>query len=270
MSESRSKVTPVARRSRSRLSPLEGVVDVAGPETAPPIVLLHGIGATRKQWAPQVRGLADAYRLIAPDLPGHGAFLGKRFTFDEALAHLDLVIDELAGGRALVAGVSLGGYVAAAAAARSPKRFAGLALTGCSGSPHGLFTIVPSSMALFSRAIGERTLSCLNRRNLKSRYSEEVAHEQEQAGLSFTATQDALSQLSGRDFLRSISAYRGPTILINGERDSLFRLEELTFLTAAQDGVLQLIRGAGHTANLEAPEAYERALRRFALSINWR
>ncbi len=249
---------------------MNGLVDVAGPATAPPIVLLHGIGATRKQWAPQVRGLADAYRLIVPDLPGHGAFSGTRFTFDEAIAHLHLIIDELAGGKALVAGLSLGGYVAAEAAARSPNRFAGLVLTGCSGNPHGLLTIVPSSMALFSRVVGERALGCLNRRNLKSRYSKEVAREQEQAEPSFTATQDALSQLNGRDFLRSISAYPGPTILINGERDSLFRLEELTFLTAAQDGVLQLIRGAGHIANLEAPEAYDRALRRFALSINWR
>jgi pimeloyl-ACP methyl ester carboxylesterase len=244
------------------------LVDVAGPEDARALVFLHGIGATRRQWSPQMRGLASSHRAIAADLPGHGDFSGTRFTLDTAIDHVERVIDEYAGGRAMVAGVSLGGYVAIAAAARTPKKVAGLVLTGCSGNPSGVLTAVPMSMALFSRAMGERWADCANRRRSR-RYGEELGREQLDAGHFFLGAQDALWQVRGRNFMRDLRTYPGPTLILNGERDAMFRLGEVYFLSAAQDARLQLVKGAGHMANLEQPERYDRALLAFARSIDW-
>jgi pimeloyl-ACP methyl ester carboxylesterase len=144
----------VRASAASRLAAVD--VDVAGREDGQPIVLLHGIGVTRKQWLPQMRDLVDEFRLIAPDLPGHGTLKERGFTLDAAATHAAAVIDAYADGRALVVGLSLGGYVAMRLAARSPEKVAGLVLTGCSGNPKGVLGVIPASMALFCRAVGGR------------------------------------------------------------------------------------------------------------------
>ena len=99
--------------------------DRAGPANAPAIVLVHGSVVTRKMWSPQLRGLSDTYQVIAPDLPGHGALAHVPFTFASAADSLADIILKKASGRALVLGLSLGGYVAMELARRSPDLVAG-------------------------------------------------------------------------------------------------------------------------------------------------
>ncbi len=234
-----------------------------------PIVFVHGIRVTRKQWLPQMRDLADEYRVVAPDLPGHGALASSRFSLDVAAERLRDVVDEEGGGRALIAGVSLGGYVAIEFARRWPQKAAGLVLTGCSANPRGVLAVIPPTVALFTRAVGDRWLTFVNEINFRLRYGDDLAREQIEAGFFFDAMQAALWQLRGKDFRRKLKEYPGPVLILNGERDTLFRLGELNFLAAVPDARLQLVRGAGHVANLEEPEAYSRALRRFARSLDW-
>jgi pimeloyl-ACP methyl ester carboxylesterase len=154
-------------------------------------------------------------------------------------------------------------------ARRCPERVVGLVLTGCSANPRGVLGIIPPTVALFSRAVGDRWLTFVNEINFRLRYGDELAQEQIQAGFFFDAMQAALWQLRGKDFRRKLKEYAGPVLILNGERDTLFRLGELNFLAAAQDARLQLVRHAGHVANLEEPEAFTRALRRFARSLDW-
>ena len=111
---------------------IEPTFDAAGPVEAPAIVLVHGSVVTRKMWLPQLRGLAGDYRVIAPDLPGHGALAEAPFSFAAAVQRLADLIRQEAQGRALVAGLSLGGYIAIELAHRYPDQVAGLVLSGCS------------------------------------------------------------------------------------------------------------------------------------------
>ena len=106
--------------------------DSAGPANAPAIVLIHGSVVTRKMWLPQLRGLSDVFYVIAPDLPGHGALANVPFTFAAAAQTLADIIRQQANGRSLVAGVSLGGYIAIELARRSPELVSGPVLSGCS------------------------------------------------------------------------------------------------------------------------------------------
>jgi pimeloyl-ACP methyl ester carboxylesterase len=96
-----------------------------------PVVLVHGLGATKASFLPTVDALADRHRVIALDLPGFGdsakplrAAYDPRF-FARAVAGL---LDALAIERAHVVGNSLGGRVAIETALRHRSRVAGLSL----------------------------------------------------------------------------------------------------------------------------------------------
>ena len=61
-----------------------------------------------------------------------------------------------------------------------------------------------------------------------------------------------------------LAAYPGPTLLVNGHWDLLFRLSAGTFARAAQDARRVRLGGATHLANLDRPGAFSLAVRRFA------
>lgn len=99
--------------------------DLAGPEGARTIVFLHGMRVTRRMWEPQMGRLSSRFRVIAADLPGHGSRKDELFHVERAVEELAEVIDQAAGGRALVVGLSLGGYIAMEFGARYPRKAAG-------------------------------------------------------------------------------------------------------------------------------------------------
>ncbi len=70
---------------------------------------------------PSSRGCPGAFRVIALDLPGHGALRDRPFAWDEAVETIAAVVEEAAGGRAIVAGLSLGGYLAMDLAIRQTR-----------------------------------------------------------------------------------------------------------------------------------------------------
>ena len=61
------------------------VYDVVGPRDAFPIVLVHGVSWTRRMWMPQLEALSDEFRVIALDLPGHGALREQPFRLKAAV-----------------------------------------------------------------------------------------------------------------------------------------------------------------------------------------
>ena len=97
----------------------------------PPLVLVHGAGGSADLWDPQLDGLADVARVVAPDLPGHGRAPGQGKPSIAAYAEwLGTFLGTLRAGRAVVVGHSMGGAVAQALALRAPGRLAGLVLIG--------------------------------------------------------------------------------------------------------------------------------------------
>ncbi len=116
--------------------------DVVGPEDAPAIVFIHGTRLTRAMWRPQVP-LADRYRLVMTDLPGHGSLASVRFTLPAASTHVSRVIETAARGRAVIVGQSLGGYVAMDVAARHPERVEALVLCNCTLEPRAVARSAP-------------------------------------------------------------------------------------------------------------------------------
>jgi pimeloyl-ACP methyl ester carboxylesterase len=108
----------------------------AGPENAPPLVLLHGVGHwSQAAWDPIVPELAGDYRLIAFDLPGFGDSEKPDVAYDLAFftGVLKDVVDALGLRRFALAGNSLGGMIAAEYAGEQPERVAALGLMAPAG-----------------------------------------------------------------------------------------------------------------------------------------
>lgn len=97
----------------------------------PPLVLLHSGGMASGEWRPYVKTLSARYRLIVPDLPGHGRSRlapGERLTISGAAAAVLALLDELGIERASWLGSSMGGAVALWVTLTAPGRVAKLIL----------------------------------------------------------------------------------------------------------------------------------------------
>ncbi|NED99591.1 alpha/beta fold hydrolase [Phytoactinopolyspora halotolerans] len=111
-----------------------------GPANADPVVFLHSVATTGWMWRRQVRDLRGAMRCITIDLPGHGESAGMAWeSLDETVKHVAELIENRAGGRAGVVGMSLGGCVAARLAAARPELVTAAIVSGVS--------VIPASMS---------------------------------------------------------------------------------------------------------------------------
>src|SRR6266542_3452012 len=93
-----------------------------------PLLLLHAFPLDRTMWAPQLAGLADIACVVAPDLPGFGESSSTDFSIEGAA---DVVAEFLTVReipKAVVCGLSMGGYIALALARKHPNVLAGLIL----------------------------------------------------------------------------------------------------------------------------------------------
>jgi pimeloyl-ACP methyl ester carboxylesterase len=256
---------------------VERAVETHGPDGAPVLVLLHGTRRTRAMWRRQLDGLADAFRLLAVDLPAHGTLADVPFRLEDASNLVAAVIERAAGGRAIVVGVSLGGYVAMDLGARRPDLVDGLVVVNATAEPRTVVRAAPG-------AVGSYLLVAASEQLRRPATTLAGPTAGENAGLPAPGTNDgratsgwlfkggtrAMAWALGQSFTPRLAAYPGPTLILNGRDDDLFRRDERAFLAAAADGRLELIADTGHLASEEQPEAFNDAVRRFAREVEAR
>lgn len=100
-------------------------VALAGPEAAPPILLVHGWPQNWWAWRRVIPGLAERFRVIAPDLRGHGwtEAPGTGYEKEQLASDLLAALDELGIERVTWVGHDWGGWAGVLAALRAPERF---------------------------------------------------------------------------------------------------------------------------------------------------
>jgi pimeloyl-ACP methyl ester carboxylesterase len=248
---------------------ISGAYDVAGPPGAPTIVFLHGLRVTRRMWAPQMEQLRDKYQVVAVDLPGHGALREIEFSLEGAVEKVAEIIERTAGGRALVVGLSLGGYVAMEFGARYPAKAIGLVIASASVEPSGWYNLPYRWMAWMFENVPEEWTAWVNRTVFETIYRRELSALLVEPGFFMRGGSQALHEVFAQKFRPRLAAYPGPALLLNGAYDLGFRLQEQKFLAATQRGLLEIIPKAIHISNLDQPEAFSNAIRRFAASIGW-
>ena len=241
---------------------------VAGPLGAPSIVFVHGTRLTGAMWAVQQAELSGEFVTIAIDLPAHGARAGEPFALEGAANALaETIRDHATGGRAVVVGLSLGGYVAMALAARQPTLVRGLVLSGATAEPVGARSLPFLALATLMDRIEVSLLDRINAAFFRSRYPARIAEPIIAGGFWPKGGAQALRAIAGEHFLPRLATYPGPTLILNGELDVIFRLSAPTFASAAVDARRVLLAGATHLASLDRPLAFSEGVRRFARSL---
>ena len=241
--------------------------DVAGPQGAPPIVFVHGALMGRSVWQPQIDALADRYRCITVDLPGHGTQHEVDFELDDAAAGVVSAIDEAAGGRAVLVGLSLGGYVAMTVAARHPERVRGLVIAGASREPTGMSRLAFRAYAAALRVAPEGLVRTLAFAYFRRRYGSLLAAAITAGGHFVRGGARAVRRLAGERFHERLVAYGGPILVINGTLDLVFRIGAGRFIAGVPGATNRLIPRAGHLSNVDAPEAFTSLVEEFVRGL---
>ena len=244
---------------------------VSGPRRAPVVVLLHGATLDHQAWDDQVDGLARRYRVVVPDLRGHGESpLDEVFRFDDAVDDIAALLDEVDTGTPVVlGGLSLGGNIAQEIVYRDPGRVDALVVadsTCNTAARHPLaapLTIATlSAMALSGRErFMQRAAAVTSPRDDVRRYVLEANDDRTSAEV----VQILASLLN--DGLHPEPAYRlpVPTLLLVGADDRVGDIVAGGAEWAARDPLVEhvVIPGAGHASNQDNPAAFTAAVAAF-------
>jgi len=232
----------------------------------PAMLLTHGYGATSRMWQPQIDALADRCRLIVWDIRGHGQSDSPHddAAYSEAASVGDMaaILDACGVERAIIGGLSLGGYLSLAFHVAHPQRVRALALfdTGPgyrSDDGRKRWNVLAES---YARAFEERGLDALG-----AGAEVRQAQHRSAAGLA-RAARGILAQRDAR-VIDSLPAIRVPTLVLWGERDEAF-VKPGEYMAAKIPGARRVvIPEAGHAANLDRPDEFDAALWSFVAGV---
>jgi len=240
------------------------------------VILVHAFPLDGRMWQDTAKGLSPKCRVIAPDLRGFGESAlgdGKHSIADMA-DDLAALMDNLGIAKATVGGLSMGGYVSLAFAARHRDRLEGLILadTRAAADSDAVRAGRADALALVEKqgveAFVERQLAAL----LSPSASEVVRHRVRALG-----RQGAEGVCAGIRALRDrpdrfaeLSSITCPTLVIVGTEDKISPLTEMAEMAHAIAGSrLTEIGGAGHLSNLEKPSEFEKAGLKSSGSYLW-
>ena len=251
-----------------------GGLDVAYARAGqgPPLVLVHGAGLDGRMWQPQLADLADEFTVVAWDEPGAGrsSQLPPGFALADYAHCLAAVIDDVGLGPAHVAGLSWGGTVVLELYRHHPELVRTLLLVDTYAGWKG--SLPPEEVA--ARVEGVQRMLAAPREEFDPTLPGLFAGDPpEQFVPLLTAmardvrpetmkTQLFLMAETDQNYLLPVISV--PTLLLWGELDVRSPLSVArAFQEAIPETELVVIPGAGHVSNLQAPEAFQQAVRTF-------
>lgn len=233
----------------------------------PAIVLLHGGGLNQAMWLPQLEALDKEFDIVAIDLPGHGRNADVVFTLDGAIESVARSIEAGTSGKVIVAGLSLGGYVAIAHAAKYPGQISGLFLSGCCVSYFGFIGAIARLNTIMLRYVSSKRQRTMQVNMLKEVTTNRIIEEMIRVGLVPGSARDGLNEVIGVDFLSKMKKIETPVLIANGENDRLNRKFQNKFVVTLHDGSARLFPGCGHLCSLEKPDLFTNYLLDFSRVI---
>jgi pimeloyl-ACP methyl ester carboxylesterase len=229
---------------------LNGIaIDYGVTGTGPAVLLSHGYGETASMWRGQHAALGARYRLITWDMRGHGGTDGgndpARYSLAATVDDMRALLAHVGEERAVVGGLSLGGYMSLAFYGAYPEMVRALVI--CDSGP------------------GYRSAQAREAWNQRARARATAQDERGQLGLAHAA-RGMLAQTDARviDLLPFI---RVPTLIVLGDQDEAY-IAPCEYMAKKIPGArLEIIRGAGHLSNVDQPDAFNRVVLDFLDSL---
>ncbi|MEX2372230.1 MAG: alpha/beta fold hydrolase [Dehalococcoidia bacterium] len=233
------------------------------------LLLLHAFPLDADMWDGQVEALSPLVPVVPVNLPGFGGapITAPEGWMDEAADVAHAALGGTGIDRVIVAGLSMGGYVALAYARRHGDSVAGLVLANTRADPdddaakerrrgladrlrsEGNF-LADSPPPLLSDAAPAEVVD-----RMKTIIRRQPAESIATAALAMAARADSTADLAGIDV---------PTLVITSSGDGLISPDLSQAIADAVPGAqLETIQGAGHLSNLEAPDEFNRILAAF-------
>lgn len=182
-----------------------------------PLVLLHFFSGCGGIWEPHLERLAQHYRLIVPDLRGHGRSTnpGGEFTHRQSALDVLALLDHLGVSRFKAMGISTGGMTLIHIATRQPERITAMVLIGAT-------SYFPEQARALMRATHPDSLSP-QRREMYRRCAVRGDEQIRQLASQFNRFEDSYDDMNFTPpYLSTISA---PTLIVHGDRDAYFPVE---------------------------------------------
>jgi pimeloyl-ACP methyl ester carboxylesterase len=245
-----------------------------------PFVLLHAFPLSSAMWLPQREGLAGRFRVITPDLRGFGgSLLGKDEPSIDAMADdVDRLLQSKGLARAVIGGLSMGGYVAMALCRRHPERVQGLVLadTKATADPepareNRLRIAARLEMDGSTAVLVEEVLPHLvgpttirQRAMIYGRVRGLVQATPPQAAAW------AQRAMAGRpDSFGTLRETRAPALVVVGSEDTLAtEADARAMAEALPNAELLVIPRAGHLSAIEQPELFNQAVAEFLSALS--
>lgn len=245
-----------------------------------PLVLLHGFPLTRHLWDAQRAALSSHCRVITPDLRGFGesAALAHdgRLTMARHADDVAALLDALAIDRAIIGGLSMGGYVTLAFWRRHRDRVRALVLADTRASAdtdatrerrvatialaraEGALAVADAQIASSLGATTRRTHPALVHRMRDMMATVSVA-------TLIAAQEGMLARDDATPWLGTIDV---PTLLVVGDEDAISPAKEMRAMHERIPGsVLEVIEQSGHLSPVEQPARFDEALVRFVPAV---
>jgi len=242
----------------------------------PPLLLVHGLAGSARNFRPQVRALRDRYRIIHYDARGHARSEAPPeaggYGLDALVADAERVLDTQGIGEPVVAGgLSLGAATVLHWALAWPTRVRALVLASPPGGGGEVGSIGASAEA-FAQAIEREGLEAAGERFVwgAERMDPAAASWVRQGFLEHpphalaALLRGALRELPTAAALAPrVAALGCPMLLVAGTADAPSLAAAQTFAAAAPHAQLELLEGAGHVVNLERADEFNALLGEF-------
>jgi len=243
--------------------------------TGTPILLIHGFPFSGRMWAGQLETLSKSARLLVPDLPGFGdspareggvsveQYAGDCFAILDALDIMEPVV---------IGGLSMGGYIALAAARLMPLRIRGLILISTRAGADSaeskanrdktIAQVSETGASVVTEAMYPKLLSPEN-------YKAQPGVTDELKEIMRSATSEgvvgALTAMRDRpNSTELLGNLHMPVLIIHGKDDQVIPPSEAEVMAKAiPHNDLHLIDNAGHLPNLEQPDEFNRIVQKF-------
>lgn len=248
-------------------------VEIGNPD-AMPVVFLHGFPFSHAMWQQQLDAVGKSYRAVAYDLRGHGlSYVGDgQFTIEGHVDDLIALLDHLKILKAVVVGLSMGGYITLRALERNPERFRAVALCDTRSEADtneaklkrfaAIASVKKDGPAVFADGF------------VKAVFAPETISGRPKVVAPIRTTIERTDPLSIAGTLLALAArtdttstlpnIKVPTLILVGEHDPITPPAASQAMHERIPGSeLHIVPGAAHMSNIENPEFFNEKLLQF-------